>query len=240
MKEVYEISRMITPSLADVTGLLSIPDTFGLFMDIASEHAEHLGCGYDVMREKGLFWLTVKTKLQIDERPRMGEIITLRTWPEEPGTFRCVRSYELLRNGKRLICGKTEWAVFDFKENRVTSSAGIFPQELTFQNGTAYDEAFRRIPDDFSEIAPYASYTVRSTDIDVGHHMNNTSYIRALAGSHSCDDWAQLPFRKIEVHFRTPCYEGENITFQCRKQQNAVTYRLANSESTLFLAWMEF
>lgn len=240
MKEVFETSRMICPGLADASGMLGIPDTFGLFMDIASEHAELLGCGYDFMRERGLFWLTVKTKVHITERPRLGEIVTLRTWPEKPGTFRCVRSYELLRNGSRLICGKTEWAVYNSRENRVTSSAGIFPEELSFQNGTACDEPFSRIPDDFSETAPYGSYTVRSTDIDVGHHMNNAAYLRALAGSYSCEEWAQLPFRKMEVHFRTPCYEGDDITFQRRQQEEGISYRMAKGDSTLFLARMEF
>ena len=45
----------ILPSLCDSAALLGIPDTFGLFMDVASEHAAALGCGIRELGEKGLF-----------------------------------------------------------------------------------------------------------------------------------------------------------------------------------------
>ena len=156
MQEVYETNVKIVPSLSDAAGQLSIPDTFGLFMDIASTHAELLGSGYDAMRENGQFWLTVKTMIHFEERPRMGETVTLRTWPEEPGKVRCNRSYELIRDSRRLICGKTEWAIWNYRENKLVPAAGIYPEDLSFPYGTACKEDFSLIPDTFVGVEPYA------------------------------------------------------------------------------------
>ena len=61
MENYYQKSLVITPSLSDASGHLSIPSVFSLFMDIASEHAETLNIGFREMSERSLFWLTVKT-----------------------------------------------------------------------------------------------------------------------------------------------------------------------------------
>ena len=239
MQEIYETSIKIVPSLSDAQGLLSIPDSFALFMDIASTHAELLGFGYDAMRERGLFWLTVKTRLIFHQRPQMGKIVTLRTWPEIPGKLRCNRSYEMLLDGKVMICGKTEWAVMNFRENRLAPAEEGYPKAFAFPNKTACEEAFSRIPDSFDGIQPFADYTVRSTDIDVGQHMNNVAYVRTLASSFSNDEWHSLAAKKVEVQFRSPCYEGEQLCLQRKTTPEGLDVRISRKGDTVLLARIE-
>ena len=43
MMEKYEMRRQIGPSICDASGKLSHAEAFGLFMDIASFHAEQIG-----------------------------------------------------------------------------------------------------------------------------------------------------------------------------------------------------
>lgn len=45
MMEKYEMRRQIGPSICDASGKLSHAEAFGLFMDIASFHAEQIGVG---------------------------------------------------------------------------------------------------------------------------------------------------------------------------------------------------
>ena len=73
--EAYALT--ITPSLCDFDGKLSIPDCFSVFQDIAADHAERLGVGADAMINRGLFWLTVKTKIRFLRRPAMPETVTV-------------------------------------------------------------------------------------------------------------------------------------------------------------------
>ena len=69
MENRIEKEIVILPSLCDGSGRLGIPDAFALFMDIASEHAEALGCGIGALGKKGLFWLTVRTRVRFFRRP---------------------------------------------------------------------------------------------------------------------------------------------------------------------------
>lgn len=111
MMEKYEMRRQIGPSICDASGKLSHAEAFGLFMDIASFHAEQIGVGLGAMAQKDLFWLTVKTQVNFIRRPRMLQNVTLETWPEQPDKMRGNRSYIMRCGEDTVLTGKTEWAV---------------------------------------------------------------------------------------------------------------------------------
>ena len=177
MENYYQKSLVITPSLSDASGHLSIPSVFSLFMDIASEHAETLNIGFREMSERRLFWLTVKTQICVFHRPRLMDTVSVGTWLDKPGRMRSVRCYEI-----------------------------VYPESLDYSRPSLCPEPFSRIPDAFDGAQPYADYRVRSTDIDIGGHMNNAAYIRALIGSLKNADLQSAPIRKMDVIFRASCY----------------------------------
>ena len=225
----------ILPSLSDASGKLSIPATFDLFMDIAAAHSNDMRMGFADMAKKQLYWLTAKTKIVFHERPRLAESVVVRTWPEKPEAVRCNRSYEILRDGKRIVSGRTEWVVWNTESRRVSRAAGIFPEELDFVTPAVFNEPYARIPDSFAG-SPFAEYTVRSTDIDVGKHMNNVAYVRALAGSFSCAEWESFRPSSMDVVFQTPCFEGDLIRIWRQDEEGAVRFRFTKEDRTVFLA----
>ena len=81
MKCVYSKQITILPSLCDFDAKLSVPSAFALFMDAATEHAELLGFGMNALVPRGLFWLTVRSKVRFIRRPSLTETVTVTTWP---------------------------------------------------------------------------------------------------------------------------------------------------------------
>ena len=205
----------ILPSMCDSSAALGVPDAFALFMDIATEHARDLGCGIDVLGPRGLFWLTVRTRVRFLRRPKMLERAVLSTWPEPPGKLRADRDYVLECDGEPLVKGKTEWAVLDQNTGRLHPTADVFAPDFDFWPDAVWTEPFARMPD--APLEEYARYTVRSTDIDLGGHMNNAAYVRALAGTFSCEAWQGMNIRELEVSYRASCYEGDTLVWQRRK-----------------------
>ena len=236
MESVFEKDFTVMPSMADHTARLGLHNTFGVFMDAASEHAEALGVGYRAMIAKDLFWLTVRTRIQFAERPHIGETAVIRTWPEPPGRIRSNRSYELVMNGRTVIRGRTEWAMFNVRLGTVVPMDGVFPEGLAFVPQSAIDEPFCRVPDSFGDAAPYGEYTVRSADIDIGGHLNNAALVRALIGSFSLAELDRLDIRDIDVCFRRPSFEGDRLVFQRRAAENALEVRVSRGEETVLLA----
>ena len=240
MDQVFEKELVISPSISDSSGKLSFFAAFDVFMDIAAEHAQRLGIGMDAMASKDLFWLTVKTQIRFQERPRMMERVTLRTWPEAPGKIRGNRSYQLARGNDILLYGKTEWAVINMKTGQLATLDGVYPPALTFSQPSACPEPFARITDDFSTCKESVKYRVRSTDIDIGGHMNNAAYVRALLGCFSNDEIKQLRIAKMDVAFRKPCFEGEELLLQRKPTGAGADLRFVKADgSTALLVRIE-
>ena len=216
-----QLSRDLTilPSVCDAQMKLSIPDLFAQFMDIATLHAEQLGVGANALFARGLFWLTVKTKVRILRRPRMLETVTLSTRPLVPEKVRAVREYRLSRGEELLAEGKTEWAVIGVADGKLRPMREVFPAELELAQAPAYAAPFARIRPDFSEAEALGSYTVRATDIDLGGHMNNIAYLRAILGLLSGEELKTLPQGELEIVFRSPCFEGEVLSVRRRETE---------------------
>ena len=216
IREIFERELTVTLSMTDASGRMSYADAFRLFMDAAADHAEELGLGLDSMRAKNLFWLTAKTRVHFEERPYLGSRFTLRTWPEAADKIRGNRSYQIAVNGSPVIRGKTEWAILNTETNRLVPMRGVYPPALTFTTASASPEPFSRI--ETENAVEYARYTVRSTDIDVGRHMNNVAYVKAVLGSFSSDELNALSPASVEVLFKASCFEWDELVFSRREE----------------------
>ena len=236
MQNFYERDLTILPSMCDATAKLGIPNAFALFMDLATEHAEILGVGMNGLMKQGLFWLTVRTRIRFSDRPAMTEKVRLRTWPEAPERSRCNRDYAILRGDEIIVSGKTEWMIMNLKTNRLHPVDGVFPADMVPLEDRVLPEPFVRLTDDFEGAAHLGRYTVRSTDIDLGGHMNNAAYVRVIAGAFSSAQWQALNVREMEVAFRSPCFEGDTLDIQRRDSDAGTDIRLARDGKTIVLA----
>lgn len=235
MQELFKYDITIGPGAADSTGLLGYAEAFGLFQDAAARHAEILGVGFHDMMSRYTFWLTVKTKVKFIKRPHIMQRVTVSTWPEAPGRMRGNRSYLMSESDEPLIAGKTEWAVINTATGALVPLAGVYPAELTFPHPTACPEPFERVGESFEGVTPYASYRVRSTDIDVGGHMNNTAYVRAVMGSLSSAEIKALDIKEMDVIFRATCFEGDELSFQRVRDESGLSIRVSRGDDAVLL-----
>lgn len=207
----------ITPSMCDNTKKLGVPNIFALFMDLASEHGQDIGLGADRLEKLNLFWLTVKTKIHIVKLPDMLDTVTAVTWPEKAGKIRCNRFYALYSEGELLVEGKTEWAIFDMQSGKLYKAADELWKGVKFCEDTVCNEPFERISEDFANAVKLCSYTVKSTDIDLGQHMNNAAYPRAIFGAFTCKQREAFNVKDMDIVFRTPCFEGTDLDIVVRE-----------------------
>lgn len=229
----------IPASRCDSGSLLSVQDAFLICMDLAGEHAEALGNGIADMMARGLFWAAVKTKLRFFRRPGLMETVTAATWPEPPGRMKQNRDYLLTdRSGAVLLAGKTEWTVLDQAHGSLHPiREGIYDPALVFDSALALPEPFHRFPGGFEGAEDLGTYTVCSTDIDMGRHMNNAAYVRMFAGRFTTAQREAAPVTECEIHYRTACYEGDVLRLQKRRTEDALELRaLTDSGETVVLA----
>ena len=207
----------VLASMADNHGKLSIPAVFSLCMDLATEHGAMIKLGFDDLAEKGLFWLTTKTKLKFSIMPGMLTDLLAESWPEKPGRIRCNRFYRLTCGGEMVAEGKTEWAIISRETGKLIPLSEVYPEELVHHPEVICEEPFARIRDDFAGCEELERYKVRSTDIDLGQHMNNVAYVRVLFGAIPSREWEEKRITEVEVTFKSQSFEGEELTI-CRRE----------------------
>ena len=230
MQAKMEKEMRVLIGMCDHMGRMSIPSIFSLFMDLATEHGSDIRLGIDDLAEKGLFWLTVKTKVRIMERPEMMSDIMAETWPETPGRASCNRYYALRKEGRTIVEGKSEWAIIEKDSGKLRKLAEVYPGDIEHCPDTVCDGPYMRLSKDFSGCEEIGRYTVRSTDIDIGQHMNNVAYVKMLFGAFSCRQLEAYNIREAEIAFHIPCLEGEEITILRREGEGAVEIGMLNGE----------
>lgn len=210
----------IAPSQVDFSNRLGYYETFRLFMDMANAHASILGCDLLSLMSKGLFWLTVKTRISFVRRPSMGQAVQAQTWPLKPTSLRTDRCYRLLDKDGVLAEGRTEWAVMNLNAMKLAPLQDIFPKDFEFNEESFSIRDFPRIIAADDSYAVKDTYKVNSSDIDMGMHMNNTAYVRTLLGTFGVQELKSRDIKEITVIFKTSAHEGDVLSMKYKSEGN--------------------
>ena len=220
MDSVYTIRRRVGASMCDASGRLGLANTFALFQDIASEHAEEIGVGFAAMRARGSFWLTVRTRVRFHRRPLLMQPIEASTWAHAPGATRCDRFYRMTAGEELLTEGRTEWCVYDIERGAVRPMAEAgFDPNFSFCADTVLEAPYARFRHDFADEDCVCVHTVQPSDVDLGRHMNNVAYIRALTDSFSVAELEKLDVEELEILFCLPSFEGQALDVMRRETE---------------------
>ncbi len=233
MKNKMQRDLFVPLSHCDNTSRLSVPFVFNLFMDIATDHANELSLSSKDIGDD-MFWLATRTKIVIERRPQMSEKVTLATWPEKAVRVRANRHYSISDSQGVAICGKTEWAVINTVTGKLQRLNDIYGEEFEFCEDVLCEGSYARVNDKFDDADILGEYKIRSTDIDVGQHMNNAAYVRALFSLFSCEELSESEIKEIDIAYKNQSFEGETLTVKVRKADDgAFEYAMIKPDNTI-------
>ncbi len=221
MEMKYSKTITILPSQLDHEGRLGLANAFDLFMDTATEAAGAMGVGWDFLKKKGLFWITVKARVRLIKAPMVLDTVEVSTWPEQPGEKRCNRYYTIRQNGELLVVGKTEWAIVSMLTHRPQSMEKVLPQGYDYPDDSVSPDPFPMIDESFSD-PPYHEHRVSMLDIDMAKHMNNVAYVRAIMNSFTAKEWKKLNVTQMDIIFRSSAVEGDILRLQKRETKGEI------------------
>lgn len=221
-KGFFEKKVVLTPDYCDMAAGLSPLGAFTIFQDLACEHAELIGVGFQAMAKKGEFWLTVHTRVDFLARASVMEELTAETWPEkcDEGAMRCYRNYRLLRGDETIALGRTQWAILGPEKKVIRFSESGFPKDFPFIEREGIQGPGARFHDDFREEDLKFTHKVCAADIDLGRHMNNVAYVRVLTNCFSAAEIASGRVKSVEIHYFSPCLEGDELAIYARSEEN--------------------
>lgn len=219
MNEKYSFDVNISMSHCDHSYRLGIPQTADMFMDGATDHAAILGVGYEQMAEQQLFWMAARCRYRFHRRPATLERVKMTTWPGKIKYAICNRYYTLTCGDELLAEGMTEWVIYNTASGKIETNAQEIYAHLPFNEETVCEGRKVRMGRDFSDDTLIGRHTVNSTDIDIGHHMNNVAYIRAAMSMFSTAELDAMDIMELEISYIEQSMEGEELYFFRRETE---------------------
>lgn len=153
---------------------LQLKAILDFFQDVAGAHADCLKMGFEEMKQKGYYWVLVKTRFTKLKEPKPSSRIRVKTWPHPKGRIDFVRDYEIYDEADDLLVkGSSQWCIIDITTRRIArTDMVIYPKECSSES--VYDQKLSGVKPIIEN--KIFSYQVFSCDLDHNGHMNNSKY----------------------------------------------------------------
>ena len=167
--------------------------------EIAWEHANILGFGYDNLQKHQQFWVLSRLLVKINRRPEWKENFMLETWPRGTDGFYAYRDFKFVdESGNHIIQATSSWLILDLITKRIV--------RLTdFKNFPKYEESV------FDEKAgkvksPQCNDKLMFTpvlfnEIDINQHFNTGHYLERIVDSYHFEFHEVKELTEFEVNF---------------------------------------
>jgi acyl-ACP thioesterase len=196
----------------DTKNEVFLPVLWSFMQETAWHHADHLQLGYADLMGHQYFWVLSRLSIQMEEYPRWGDQIKVKTWLTGTGRLFALRKFSIADSkGKMIGEANSAWLVLDLESRKPQKIGPVFKHIEHLFDGLPPAEEPPKIP---IPVHPREekSYTVRYSDIDMHHHVNNIKYIEWVLDSFLFEMNQTHQIHTFEINFLAESSCGDMIT----------------------------
>ncbi len=177
MQKTYQEEMLLRTSNCDFMGTWRPSAIFEAMQEASGMHSHLLGCGRDVLIEKGIVWVLSRVEVQMEKYPRIGDRVTVETFPVKNRRWFFPRYFVFKdEQGNRLGYACSLWVLLDISTRKMAPPDVVLPlipdnSDLTPPMG---------LPATVMEAGGLETEAIRQpayTDLDVNFHVNNARYM---------------------------------------------------------------
>ena len=225
MTNTYDESFSILSRDCDLKGTWRLSSVLEAMQEAAGAHSLLLGCGREELLKRHIVWVLSRSEIHMSRYPRMGEKISLHTFPM-PNRICFFPRYYIFTDERGEMVGKagTLWLLLDTETRRMLPPGDIanlipdnrdltVPMKLPATVGSLQGEEF------------VSEYTPVYSDLDVNGHVNNAKYADWLCNTLGIDLMSRCEPETVIFNYNHEVLPGQKVTVHkiLREQQ----YRLA-------------
>ena len=246
MNSVFETKTVITEKDVDCFGRCKSSELLFLAQEAATRHCLVLKLDWETMAKRNLFWAVIRSRVRITRMPRLGEEITIRTWPLPTTRTAFPRAVVLCdEKGEELVQILSLWVLMDMNTRAMVlpGKSGVdVPGLLT---GTELAAPGSILP---REGENTVTRTVRYTELDRNGHMNNTRYLDWVDDLPDAAFHKDHPVREFTVCYLSEAREGDQVHLNYHLSEDLVLqvegYRrntdVSGKNTRIFAVQMQF
>ncbi len=225
MMNTYDETITIRSRDCDLKGSWRLSAVMEAMQEAAGAHSLLLGCGREELLKKNIVWVLSRSELHMNRYPRIGEKITLHTFPV-PNRIYFFPRYFVFTDERGEMVGKagTLWLLLDTVTRKMLPPGDIarlipenrdltVPMKLPATVGNLQGDEF------------VSDYMPVYTDLDVNGHVNNTRYADWLCNTLGIDLMTEYEPETVIFNYNHEILPSQKVTLHriLREQQ----YRLA-------------
>ena len=202
---------------------LKLSSLLSFLEESACHSADELGFGYDDVAPMNIGFIVVNYYLKLFKTIKLGDELTVHTWPLRPKHIIFLRDYELYCGKEKVGVATARWGMIDTKTFSLLPSSTFF-RESDFENyNTERSIEFNgwKIPQ-FTDGGNVYSKKVTYSDYDHYFHVNNTKYADFLMDVFSVDELKGKEIESFQITFVKQCKEGEVIDFYRKSEDGFI------------------
>lgn len=219
-KIVFSRSYYLSASECNAQQELSVPILAEKLIEVATEHANHLGIGNPDMPKPDMGWVLSRLTIEMQRYPHENTEYTVNTWVEDWNRHFSRRAFSISDcNGKVIGYARSIWMVLNTKDR---SNAGL--SELVFNRKWIPNlECPIPMQEKHARIAPdneSAHYKFKYCDIDFYRHVNTTRYIVLLLNQFAMEEYDRNIVGRLELSFLHEASYGMDIRIMKEEVKN--------------------
>lgn len=176
--------------------------------------ADELGFGYKDIAPKNIGFIVVNYYVELYKDIKLGDELTVHTWPLKPKHIVFLRDYELYCGNEKVGVATARWGMIDLKNFTLLPSATFFSESDLEGYNTERSIDFNgwKIPRIAGGDKVY-SKKVAYSDCDHYFHVNNTKYADFLMDVFSLEELENKSVQSFQITYNKQCLSGEVIDF---------------------------
>lgn len=189
---------------------LKLSSLLAFLEESACLSADELGFGYAAVSAKNLGFVVVNWYLKLKRPIRLGEKLTVHTWPLKAKYLIFLRDFELYCGDEKVGVATSRWCMVNL-ENFATMPISAFFAEGFFDGyNTERSVEFSawKIPAVESDEVAYEK-RVTYSDYDHNFHLNNTKYADLILDAFSVEDFKEQYLETMQITYVKQCKENE-------------------------------
>lgn len=213
--KTYEI-RYTDVDFQDVIKMSSL---LSMMEESACLSADELGFGYADLQPKNYGFVITNWYVKLDRPIKLGDKLTICTWPVEPKRIIVLRDFEFFVGGQKIGGATSRWCLVNLNDFSILPCSLVFNDGIEYNKFRSVDEVNFKIPHAENGTVSYekiASYS----DCDHYMHVNNTKYADFMSDVFSLDEMKDKRFKEVNINYIKQCKCGEKLIFSKSRQED--------------------
>lgn len=222
---------------------LSLSALLSMAQEAACSSADELGFGYDDLKCRNLGFLVVNSYGEIASQPKLGENVTVETWPLPPRRVFFERHYRVRGEDGRVIAAlASRWCLVNLKTFSMCTPEvlGETHTNCPYNAEKSVSSPAWRI-EKLGETGRLAyETTVRNSHCDHYLHANNTRYADFFLDAFSMDELSERVLKRFTITYHKQAKEGAKLQVLRKDEDGSSVLEVRCDGETLTQCFLDF